>query len=122
MKQEELGQRSEMHKKNTPCITERSNDADTRIGSASVRDVEKAGRTLSVTERSNDTDTCIGGSSVRNAEKAGRVHSLGSRHCYETKEEKCKFIRESFQLDSKAILNEDAKLKEEVIQLFLDNF
>ena len=33
-----------------------------------------------------------------------------------------KFIRESFQLDLNAILNKDAKLKEEVIKLFLDNF
>ena len=37
-------------------------------------------------------------------------------------EEKQKFIRESFQLDTNAILNTDAKLKEAVIKLFLDNF
>ena len=36
--------------------------------------------------------------------------------------EKQKFIRESFQLDMNAILNADAKLKEAVIKLFLDNF
>ena len=32
------------------------------------------------------------------------------------------FIRESFQLDMNAILNADAKSKEAVIKLFLDNF
>ena len=87
-----------MHRENRPCVTERSNDAETRIGGASVRNAEKAGR------------------------KADSVQSLGNRQCYETEEEKRKFIRESFQLDSNAILNEDAKLKEEVIKLFLDNF
>ena len=35
---------------------------------------------------------------------------------------KAKFIRESFQLDTNTILNADAKLKEAVIKLFLDNF
>ena len=96
VKQEELGQRPEMHNENTLCVTERSNDVDTHIGGASVRNAEKAGR------------------------KADSVQSLGNRQCYETEEEKRKFIRESFQLDSNAILNEDAKLKEEVIKLFLD--
>ena len=64
--------------------------------------------------RSNGGDTRIGSASVRNAEKAGlkadSVQSLGNRQCYETEEEKRKFIRESFQLDSNAILNKDAKL------------
>ena len=73
-------------------------------------------------ERSNDTDTCIGGASRRDVEKAGSVHSIESRQCYETEVEKQKFIRESFKLDSNAILNEDAELKEDVIKLFLDNF
>ena len=63
---------------------------------------------------------------MRNTEKAGwkadSVQSIGNRQCYETEEERQKFIHESFQLDTNAILNKDAKLKEEVIKLFLDNF
>ena len=55
-------------------------------------------------------------------EKAGSVHSINSRPSYETEVEKRKFIRESFKLDSNAILNDDAELKEDVINLFLDNF
>ena len=50
------------------------------------------------------------------------VYTIDSRQNYETEVEKQKFIRESFKLDSNAILNEDAELKEEVIKLFLDNF
>ena len=45
---------------------------------------------------------------------------MESRRCYETEEEKQKYIRESFHLDTNAILNTDAKLKEAVIKLFLD--
>ena len=41
---------------------------------------------------------------------------------YPTEESKRKFIRESFKLDEKEILNRDEKLKEEVIKLFLENF
>ena len=48
--------------------------------------------------------------------------SIENRQCYETEKEKRKFIRESFQLDTNAILNADAKLKEAVIKLFLDHF
>ena len=44
-----------------------------------------------------------------------------NRQYYKTEEEKQKFISESFQLDTNEILNKDAKLKEAVIQLFLDN-
>ena len=76
MKHEELGQRPKMRRENTPCVTERSNDSDTGIGGASGRNMEKAGL------------------------KADSVQSLGNRQCYETEEEKCKFIGESFQLDS----------------------
>ena len=90
--------------------------------SPSVSDAKKAGHTPCVRERSNDTDTRIGGDSRCDAEKAGSVHSINSRQSYETEVEKGKFIHESFQLESKAILNEDAELKEDVIKLFLDNF
>ena len=80
----------------------------------------------SVTGQINDAKTCIGGASVGKGEKAGRkadsVQSIENRQCYETKEEKRKFICESFKLDTNAILNADAKLKEAVIKLFLDNF
>ena len=37
-------------------------------------------------------------------------------------QKKRQFICESFQLDTNKILNADAKLKEAVIKLFLDNF
>ena len=47
---------------------------------------------------------------------------IENRKFYETEEEKCQFICESFQLDANEILNEDEKLKEAVIKLFLDNF
>ena len=70
----------------------------------------------SITGRSNDTDTCIGGASGGNAEKAGRkagsVQSIENRQFYETEGEKRQFIREHFQLDTNAILNANAKLKE----------
>ena len=69
--------------------------------------------TQSITGRINDTETRIGSNSVENAEKAGRKA---------TEEEKWKFIRESFKLDTNAILNADAKLKEALIKMFLDNF
>ena len=72
------------------------------------------------------TETCIGRASGGNKEKVGQkadsVQSIENRQCYETEEEKCKFISESFQLDTNAILNTDTKLKEAVIKLFLDNF
>ena len=104
MKQDEWGQQPELHKKITPSV----NDADTCVGGASRSDAEKAGQTPCVIERSNDTDTCIGGASKHEAEKAGSVHSIDNRPSYETEVEKQKFIHESFQLDSNAILNKDA--------------
>ena len=66
-------------------------------------------------------DTRIGG-----AEKAGwkadSVQSIENRQSLETEEEKRQFISESFKLDTKEILNADAKLKEAAIKLCLDNF
>ena len=41
---------------------------------------------------------------------------------FPTKENKRKFIKDSFKIDENKILNRDAKLKEEVIKLFLENF
>ena len=38
------------------------------------------------------------------------------------RENKRKFIKDSFKIDENEILNRDAKLKEEVIKLFLENF
>ena len=107
-----------MRKKDTPSV----NDAETCAGGASRSDAEKANQTLWVTEQSNATNTGIGGASGGDVEKAGSIDSLGSRQSYETRDEKQNFISESFQLDSKKILNQDTKLKEEVIKLFLDNF
>ena len=82
--------------------------------------------TQSITGRSNDTDTWIGGSSEGDAEKAGQkadsVQSIENRQFYKTLGEKIQFIHEKFQLDTNEILNADAKLKETVIKLFLDNF
>ena len=101
MTQEDLGQQSKMHNENTQGFTGGSNCAETWIGGYSVgnaKKVEKAGQ------------------------KADCVQTIENRQSYETKEEKQKFIHESFQLDANAILNTDAKLKEAVIQLFLDNF
>ena len=78
--------------------------------------VEHSDTTQSVARMSNDTDTPIGGSSVGDAEKAGlkadSVQSIENRQSYKTEEEKRQFIRESFELDTKEILNTDAKLKE----------
>ena len=39
-----------------------------------------------------------------------------------TEESRRKFIKDSFKIDENEILNRDAKLKEEVIKLFLENF
>ena len=47
---------------------------------------------------------------------------MENRPFYETEGEKHQFIHESFQLVTNAMLNADAKLKEAVIKLFLDNF
>jgi hypothetical protein len=41
---------------------------------------------------------------------------------FPTEESKRKFIKDSFKIDENEILNRDAKLKEEVIKLFLENF
>ena len=41
---------------------------------------------------------------------------------FPTEESRRKFIKDSFKIDENKILNRDAKLKEEVIQLFLENF
>ena len=41
---------------------------------------------------------------------------------FPTEESKRKFINDSFKIDENEILNRDAKLKEEVIKLFLENF
>ena len=64
----------------------------------------------------------LGGASVGNMEKVGKagwkaecVQTIENRQSYETEEEKRKLIHESFQLDTNAILNADAKLKEAVI-------
>ena len=80
---------------------------------------EHSDATQSVARRSNDTDTRIGGASVCDTEKAGwkadRGQSIENRQSYKTKEEKCQFIRERFELDMNKILNADAKLKEAVI-------
>ena len=99
--QEELGQQPKKHKENTQCVKGQSNCAETRIGGASVGNAEKVEKA---------------------GWKAECVQTIENRQSYETEEEKQKFIRESFQLDTNAILNADAKLKEAVIKLFLDNF
>ena len=41
---------------------------------------------------------------------------------FKTEEKKRQFIRESFELDTNEILNADAKLKEAVIKMFVENF
>ena len=74
------------------------NGAVTRIGSASVGDAKKEGW------------------------KSDSIQSIENRQSYKTKEEKSEFICESFELDTNEILDADAKLKEAVIKLFLDNF
>ena len=96
--QEELGQQPEKSKENTQSVTGWINDAKTRIGDASEGNAENAGQ------------------------KADSVQSIENRQCHKTEQEKQKCISESFQLDTNAILNTDAKLKEAVIKLFLDNF
>ena len=79
MKQEEQGQQPRMLRENTPGVG---------IGSTGSSDAEKAGRTPCVTEQSNDTDTCTGGASRSNPKKVDNVHSVKSRQCYESKDEK----------------------------------
>ena len=116
VKCEEQGKQPEMLENITPGVTERSNDVGTGIGGAGVSYAKKAGRTTCIIEQSNAGDTCIGGASRRDVEKAGSVHSIESRQFYETEVKKRKFIRESFKLDSNAMLNEDAELKEDVIK------
>ena len=97
--QDEQGQLPEKRKEDTQSVTGWIYDRDTHIGSASGENTEKAGRRA--------------GSSVQ---------SIENRQFYKTEGEKHQFIRGSSQLDTKAILNIDAKLKEAMIKLFLDNF
>ena len=40
---------------------------------------------------------------------------------YPTEESKKKFIHENLKIDENQILNQDQKLKEEVLRMFLDN-
>ena len=99
--QEELGQQPEKHKEDMQCVIGLSNCAETRIGGVSVGNgekVEKAGR------------------------KAECLQTIENRQSYETETEKRKFIRESFQLDTTAILNTDAKLKKAVVKFFFIPF
>ena len=56
---------------------------------------------------------------VRDSQKT--VNSMEEAD-YLTEESKRKFIKDSFKIDENEILNRDAKLKEEVIKLFLENF
>ena len=49
------------------------------------------------------------------------VNTVGESD-YHTEESKRKFIHESFKIDENKILNQDEKLKEEVVKLLLDNF
>ena len=80
----------------------------------------------SLARMSNDTGTHKGGTSAEDAEKAGwkagSVQSVVNRQSYKTTEEKRQFLCKSFQLDTNEILSADAKLKEAVNKLFLDNF
>ena len=74
----------------------------------------------------NATDNCIVGDSGGREEKAGQiadsVQSIENRNFYETEEEKLQFICDSFQLDENKILKINKKLKEAVIELFVDHF
>ena len=92
--QEELCQQPEKRKENRQSVTGQINDMDTRKGSASVGNTEKAGH------------------------KADSVQYIENRQCYKTEKKKQKFIFKSFELDMNAILNTDAKLKEAVIKFF----
>ena len=66
---------------------------------------ERSDATQNVARTSNDTDTHIGGASVGDGEKAGwktdSVQSIENRQSYKTQEEKCQFICESFEIDTK---------------------
>ena len=88
--------------------------------------VERSDATQNITRMSYDTDARIGGAGVGDEEKTGwkadSVLSIENRQSYETEEEKCQFICESFKLDTNEILNADANLKEAVIKLFVDDF
>ena len=85
--QAELGQLQEKFKEDTQSVTRRINDTETRIGGASVENMEKAGR------------------------KADSVQSIVNRQCYETKEEKRKFILESFKLDTNGNIERRCQVK-----------
>ena len=56
---------------------------------------------------------------VRNPSES--VNSLQESD-FSMEESKRKFIKDSFMIDENEILSRDAKLKEEVINLFLENF
>ena len=86
--QEVLGQHSEKRKESTQSVNEDSNSAETSIGGASVKDAEKI-------EKAGQNLECI--------------QTIENRQSNETEEEKRKFIKESFQLNTNEILNADAK-------------
>ena len=100
MTQEVLCQHSEKHKESTQSVNKDSNSVETSIGGASVEDAEKV-------EKAGQNMEC--------------VQTIENRQSYENEEEKRKFISESFYLDTNEILSTNAKLKEPVIQLFVDN-
>ena len=85
--QEILGQHSEKCNESTQSVKEDSNSAETSIGGASVEDTEKV-------EKAGQNIEC--------------VQTIENRQTYETEEEKRKFIKESFQLDTNEILSTDA--------------
>ena len=76
--------------------------------------------TQGITGQSNDMDTCIIRASRENKEKAGWKE--GSFPKLKKKSVNLSIIHKGFQLDMNAILNADAKVKEAMIKLFLDNF
>ena len=82
--------------------------------------------TQRATEQNNAADNCIGCASGGRKKKAGQiadsVQSIENRNFYETEEEKLQFICDSFQLDENKILKINKKLKEAVIELFVDHF
>ena len=87
---------------------------------------QEAGRELVLPENDYNLSGSIPAIDMKNHEDedktlAGKMKDIQESY-HPTEENKKKLIRESFKKDENEILNQDEKLPEEVVKMFLDNF
>ena len=87
---------------------------------------QEAGQELVLPENDYNLSGSIPAIDMKNHEDedktlAGKMKDIQESY-HPTEESKNKFICESFKTDENEILNQDEKLPEEVVKMFLDNF